>query len=207
MIRLKFIFLLATVFVVGIAKADLLTDAANAYDKGEYKRASILFESLAEKGNVKAQTVLGVMYREGQGVQKNSLQAIKWFSLAAKQGFGQAQTELGVMFMSDDNFQNYKKAKELFLLAAGQAEAKAMFILGSLYASAWGVPFDPMRAYMWFNLFMLSSSVADDYLLPKEAVDIAKNMRKEMAKAMSRDQINQAQELSVRCVENRFINC
>jgi TPR repeat protein len=31
-----------------------------------------LFRPLAEKGNPKAQSVLGVMYRRGQGVARNS---------------------------------------------------------------------------------------------------------------------------------------
>ena len=65
---LCFIFLFA---LTGFAKADLLADAANAYSNGEYKRAVIIFELLAEKGNAKAQTMLGVLYREGKVICEN----------------------------------------------------------------------------------------------------------------------------------------
>lgn len=205
MIKLKLIFLLTTVFVVGIAKADLLTDAASAYVKGEFKRAAVIFESLAEKGNVMAQTVLGIMYKEGQGVQKNIPEAIRWFSLAEKQGFAPAQTALGFMFMSEDSFQNYKKAKELLLLAAGQADSKAMFGLGFLYFKGRGVPFDPIRAYMWFNIVMLFE--AEESILDQDDINIAKDIRTKLTKVMSSDQINEAQELSMRCVMKKLKNC
>jgi TPR repeat protein len=53
-----------------------------------------LFRPLAEKGNPKAQSVLGVMYRRGQGVARNSAQAFVWFSFAAARGDAKAKTEL-----------------------------------------------------------------------------------------------------------------
>jgi TPR repeat protein len=45
-----------------------------------------LFRPLAEQGNAKAQTVLGVMFRKGEGVPKNPARAYMWFSLARKHG-------------------------------------------------------------------------------------------------------------------------
>ena len=61
-------------------------DGMAAYNRGDYVPAFRLFRPLAEQGNAKAQTVLGVMFRKGEGVPKNPVRARMWFSLAARQG-------------------------------------------------------------------------------------------------------------------------
>lgn len=65
-----------------------------AYNRGDYVPAIRLFRPLAEAGNPKAQSVIGVMYRKGQGVAKSSARAFMWFSLAAKRGDAKAKLEL-----------------------------------------------------------------------------------------------------------------
>jgi TPR repeat protein len=69
-------------------------DGMAAYNRGDYVPAIRLFRPLAEKGNPKAQSVLGVMYRRGQGVARNSAHAFVWFSLAAARGDSKAKAEL-----------------------------------------------------------------------------------------------------------------
>ena len=65
-----------------------------AYNRGDYLPAIRLFRPLAENGNPKAQSVLGVMYRRGQGVVRNSAHAFVWFSRAAARGDARAKTGL-----------------------------------------------------------------------------------------------------------------
>jgi len=69
-------------------------DGMAAYNRGDYMPAIRLFRPLAEKGNPKAQSVIGVMYRKGEGVARNSLRAFMWFSLAAARGDAKAKAEL-----------------------------------------------------------------------------------------------------------------
>ena len=69
-------------------------DGMAAYNRGDYVPAIRLFRPLAEQGNAKAQNVLGVMYRRGQGVARNSVRAFLWFSFAAKRGEAGARAEL-----------------------------------------------------------------------------------------------------------------
>ena len=69
-------------------------DGMAAYNRGDYMPAIRLFRPLAEKGNPKAQSVLGVMYRRGQGVARNSAHAFIWFSLAATRGDAKAKAKL-----------------------------------------------------------------------------------------------------------------
>jgi TPR repeat protein len=49
---------------------------------------------LAEQGDVYAQTVLGLMYADGEGVPENDAEAVKGYRLAAEQGDASAQSNL-----------------------------------------------------------------------------------------------------------------
>ena len=69
-------------------------DGMAAYNRGDYLPAIRLFRPLAEQGNAKAQNVLGVMFRKGEGVPKNPVRAHMWFSFAAKRGDAKAKAEL-----------------------------------------------------------------------------------------------------------------
>jgi TPR repeat protein len=69
-------------------------DGMAAYNRGDYVPAVRVFRALAEQGNAKAQNVLGVMFRKGEGVPKNPVRAHMWFSFAAKRGDAGAKTEL-----------------------------------------------------------------------------------------------------------------
>lgn len=62
-------------------------DGEDAYSRGDYATALRKSRPLAEQGHAGAQYRLGVMYGAGQGVQRDSVEAQKWFSLAAAQGF------------------------------------------------------------------------------------------------------------------------
>src|ERR1700760_2826485 len=80
------------------ARADPFDDAAAAYKRKDYASALSLFRSLAEKGNLKAQSNLGAMYARGEGVPKNDAEALKWYRRAADQGEPHAQYNIGVHY-------------------------------------------------------------------------------------------------------------
>jgi hypothetical protein len=69
-------------------------DGMAAYNRGDYMPAIRLFRPLAEQGNAKAQNILGVMFRRGEGVPRNAARAHMWFSFAAKRGEAGARAEL-----------------------------------------------------------------------------------------------------------------
>lgn len=78
--------LLACVFLfaMGQAIADSLSDAQQAYFTGDYAKAEKLFRLLAAQGNASAQAGLGLMYGLGLGVEKDTVEAEKWFRLAVE---------------------------------------------------------------------------------------------------------------------------
>ncbi len=86
--------LAAQVLGIAGAVAGPWEDGMAAYNRGDYVPAIRLFRPLAEQGNAKAQNVLGVMYRRGQGVARNSVRAFLWFSRAAAHGDATAKAEL-----------------------------------------------------------------------------------------------------------------
>jgi len=56
------------------------------------------YTELAQQGSAYAQLALGEIYSEGQGVEKNLLQAYAWFYVAAMQGVTEAEIELKKVF-------------------------------------------------------------------------------------------------------------
>ena len=75
-----------------------MEDCAAAYDRQDYAAALQLCRPLAEQGDARAQTSLGGMYYNGQGVQRDYAEAAKWVRKAAEQGYAPAQADLGVMY-------------------------------------------------------------------------------------------------------------
>jgi TPR repeat protein len=69
-------------------------DGMAAYNRGDYVPAVKVFRAMAEQGNAKAQSVLGAMYRRGQGVSRSPVRAYLWFSRAAARGDAKAKAEL-----------------------------------------------------------------------------------------------------------------
>ncbi len=53
---------------------------------------------LAEQGNPEAQFALGTLYRDGQGVEQDLKQTIKWWEKAAELGYVDAQFALGNIY-------------------------------------------------------------------------------------------------------------
>jgi TPR repeat protein len=74
---------------------DKLDAAKAAYDKKEYKIAFDLLQIPANTGNAIAQTILGVMYENGLGVEQDVTQAVNWYRKAAVQGHASSQFNLG----------------------------------------------------------------------------------------------------------------
>ena len=57
-----------------------------AWGRGDYDTALREFRLLAEQGHAQAQVNLGIMYSQGRGVPKDTVQAYRWYTLAANQG-------------------------------------------------------------------------------------------------------------------------
>lgn len=80
------------------------------------------------------------MYRDGQGVRQNYVQAVVWFDKVATQKHDDTQFYLGLTYDNDQN------------LVREKTQSYAWFNLGVMYAEGQGVPRDYVNAYAWFNI-------------------------------------------------------
>ena len=66
------------------------------------------------------------MYDKGKGVTQDYQEALKWYRLAAEQGYATAQNNLGVMYvMGKGVTQDYVRARMWFNLAARKGDEDA----------------------------------------------------------------------------------
>jgi len=57
--------------------------AYKAYQRGDYATSLPIFRQLADQGNAKAQSALGLRYFYGEGITQDYVQSHMWFNLAA----------------------------------------------------------------------------------------------------------------------------
>ena len=80
----------------------------------------------AEKGDAKAQFVLGLKYDTGKGVPQDSAEAAKWYRKAAEQGYADAQFNLGTMYDEGRGVhQDYAEAAKWYRKAKDQGVASS----------------------------------------------------------------------------------
>ena len=65
--------------------AGSLEDAVSAYRRADYATALRIYRSMADQGRADAQSNLGSMHAEGEGVPRDFVQALMWFTLSAAQ--------------------------------------------------------------------------------------------------------------------------
>ena len=132
----------------------------DAFDRQDYTTAFEHFKDPAEQGNVYAQSYLGNMYANGQGVVKNEQIAVEWFQKAAEQDSAEAQYILGLMYANGKGVvKNESTALEWYTKAAEQGLAEAQYALGLMYTNGQGVVKDYQTAYFWA---LLASADGDE---------------------------------------------
>ena len=105
--------------LIATANAAPLDDAKAANDRDGYAQTVKILRPLAEQGYAAAQTNLGFMYAEGQGVTQDHQEALKWYRLAAAQGFAGAQSNIGRVYLRGFGVtQDYQEALKWIMLAA-----------------------------------------------------------------------------------------
>ncbi len=68
-----------------------------AYTEGRYTSAYLEFKVSADNGNAPAQYMLGRLFNEGRGVDRDLVQAYAWYDVSARNGYAQAATARSVL--------------------------------------------------------------------------------------------------------------
>jgi uncharacterized protein len=111
---------------------------------------------------------------------------VRWYRLAAEQGYGPAQNNLGRIYVDGWGVpQDYLEAVKWLRRAADQGIAKSQL----LCAAGNGVPQDFSTAYMWFSLAAAAPPAG-------ELRDKAVFYRDSLLNRMSAAQIGEAQRLA-----------
>lgn len=69
-----------------------------AFDNAQYHQAMKYLYEPAQKGDIDAEYIVGLIYLHGLTGEKNSYAAQKWFTLAANQGHLASQEMLGLIY-------------------------------------------------------------------------------------------------------------
>jgi len=126
---------------------------ANAYNDGDYATAIENWRPLADQGDALAQTYLGEMYKDGEGVEKDYNEAASLFRQAANQGNARAQNFLGVLYYRGDGVpKDYAKAFHWFRKSAEGGFALGQNNLAEMYRDGEGVDRDDKEAARWFRM-------------------------------------------------------
>lgn len=142
------------------AKCMVFTKEDKSEDDREVSNAKFKKQkATAESGDVDAQFELGLLYYNGEEVQKNEVASTAWFRVAAEQGDKGAQYNLGIAYEKGTGVEaDEREALKWFIKAAKQNDPGAQMNLGLYYQLGKGVKKDYKKAEEWF-----SKAVAQGY--------------------------------------------
>ena len=118
-----------------MANADQLEDAKTAIKNQDFKKALELIQPLADQNNLEAQAMLGAMYVNGQGVEKDPTKGLALIMKAAVKGNTDARLE----------------AIKLNAELGEQGDATAMYNVGYMCLNEWGGKHDNDTCLRWFE--------------------------------------------------------
>ncbi len=132
-------------------QADLMK-GLQAYQKEDFPAALSEFEKAAESGDPMALHMLGSLYFEGRGVEKNLKKAAEYFSEAADKGFRAAQWSVGLMYHQGNGVKkDIPKAIGYYEKGAEGGDPRCSFSLGQIYRTGEGVKRNPEKTLYYFH--------------------------------------------------------
>ena len=117
------------------SNADQIEDAKAAIQNKDFTKSYELLLPLAEENHAEAQFLLGSMYINGDGVEKDDTKGLSWIMKSARQGYDQARLH----------------AFSIYFDLANQGNASAMYNLGYMCLQGWGGERDPNVCLGWLE--------------------------------------------------------
>ena len=106
--------LLSLCSIIIPANADY-NDGLIAFENQDFRLAAKEWKPLAEKGDAKSQTNLGILYFNGKGVLKDYKKAVNLLERAANQGEAEAQFILGKIYIEGDGVPKSLKTAKIWV--------------------------------------------------------------------------------------------
>ena len=133
--RPVFITILLCIVFPSLSNPGQLEDANTAIENKDFLRAYALLQPLAEEGDAEAQTRLGAMYINGQGVENDLDKGLSWIMRAADQGNEIAK----------------RIAFKLHLDLVNQGDTAIMYNCGYMCLNDWGGEHDANQCIGWLE--------------------------------------------------------
>ncbi len=148
-------------FVCAVSNAEtndqMFYQGLKAFEQNEYEMAAELWLSAASSGHIRAQNGLGVIYRDGLGIPRNTEEAINWFYKSAENGYAYGMYNLAVVFIGrgDSSKNNIEAYKWLYLATALNFDEQANYRLYILANRMTKLEIEEAssRAQRWFDGF------------------------------------------------------
>lgn len=117
----------------------------------DMKEAIKWYEMGARNNEPTCLFTLGLIYEEGDGVQKNILKATEWYQRGANAGIPSCLYRLGMLMIEKEVAGETEKGFSLIQQAAEAGYSYAQNYMGKAYRFGWNVKVNPVRATNWFT--------------------------------------------------------
>lgn len=144
-----FLFVVLSIAIALPAWAADFKGGVKAYKKHDYATAMKIFKA---NGSGIANYNIGIMYYNGQGVNEDRQEAVKWMQKAAEQGYVNAQFFMGTAYDSGEVIQrNLPEAAKWYRKAAEQGHVRSQYNLALMYTNGEGVEKNRQEAIKWLR--------------------------------------------------------
>jgi len=117
---------------------------------GAYARAIPMLRLAADAGHPRAETLLGRLYEEGRGTEKDIAEAKRWYRFAVEHGESEAMAALGRLLLNETGPDVRSMARQLFQQAAQLGDPDGQYYFGWTLMQAQDASRDEKQAYSWF---------------------------------------------------------
>lgn len=138
----------------------------NYYRQKNFSAAFSKYQEAANLEGASSQFMLATMYLEGVGIEKDYEKYVFWMSRSAANGYAPANFAMGHEKLQDDPMAAY----DHFRRAAEQEHGGAMYALGFMYATGYGVSQSNYEALRWFRLARAQSYPVASELLNEATI-------------------------------------
>ena len=183
-------------FYLNPALSNELEKGMFALEMEDYDRALYYLSFEAVQGNATAQYNLGLMYKDGIGVDKDNEEALGWFTLGSDNGHMLSKYALGLLYYHGKGTSlNFNKAMNLFLDASFMGHPASQINIGNMYYFGQGVGKNFPKAHMWWSI------------AKEKGVEAAFSNLITIESKMSESQIVEAQKLFNNCQKTTLPKC
>jgi len=146
--------LVSLLLATNVALSDIAgyNSAVDASKSGDYDKAFTIWQSLALEGHTPSQIALAIAYLEGQGVEKDLIEAMNWFRKAAEAGDTQAMFNIATAYYDGQGVEkDLIEAMNWFRKAAEAGDTQAMFNVGAAHWKGDGARQSYAEAVDWWQ--------------------------------------------------------